>query len=340
MTSLNTYLSRSLLLAGVAGLVMLSACGKKPEAPAAEKPAAEAPKAEGEGDGHGHGAEGGEEGHGEEAGVEKTTMTDEAAKAGGVEIGVAGPGNIDETVTIAGRVEIAPEGRGEVRAWYPGRIMSMTAQLGQKVSKGQTLARVESSESLQTYSIPAGISGTITEKNANVGDITAGERAMYVIASSNAIQASFYLFPRDAESVRSGQTVTIKTLGGKVITATVSSMLPSVDPRTQTLTAIVKLPASAAEDLRPGMAIEGQFVTTQTPANIAVPIDALQTLEEKQVIFVKNGTTYTAVPVQVGRQSARMIEITGGLQGGETIVTKGAFLIRADIAKSGAEHEH
>lgn len=336
MTSLNTYLSRSLLLAGVAGLVMLSACGKKPEAPAAEKPAAEAPKAEGEGDGHGHGAEGGEE----EAGGEKTTMTDEAAKAGGVEIGVAGPGNVDETVTIAGRVEMAPEGRGEVRAWYPGRIMAMTAQLGQKVSKGQTLARVESSESLQTYSIPAGISGTIIEKNANVGDISAGDRPMYVIASSNAIQASFYLFPRDAESVRTGQAVSIKTLGGKVITATVNSMLPSVDPRTQTLTAIVKLPASAAEELRPGMAIEGQFVTSQTPANIAVPVDAIQTLEEKQVVFVKEGTTYTARPVQLGRQSARMVEIVGGLEGGETIVTKGSFLIRADIAKSGAEHEH
>lgn len=340
MTEMKTYYSRALLLAGVASLVMLSACGKKAEAPAVEKPAAEAAHKEGAEDGHGHGAKGGEEGHGEEASGEKTTMSDEAAKAGGVEIGTAGPGSVDEAVAISGRVEIAPEGRGEVRAWYPGRIMSMSAQLGQKVSKGQTLVRVESSESLQTYSIPAGISGTIIEKNANVGDTTAGERAMYVIASSNAIQASFYLFPRDAESVRTGQAVSIKTLGGNVVTATVSSMLPSVDPRTQTLTAIVKLPASAAETLRPGMAIEGLFVTAQTPANIAVPVDALQTLEGKQVVFVKTGTTYTARPVQIGRQSARMVEIVDGLQPGEAYVTKGSFLIRADIEKSGAEHEH
>lgn len=337
MIQMKPYYSRALLLAGVTGLVMLSACDKKAEAPATEKPAAEAAQKESAEDGHGHGAE---EGHGEEAGGEKTTITDEAAKAGGVEIGTAGPGSVDETVAISGRVEIAPEGRGEVRAWYPGRIMSMNAQLGQKVSKGQTLVRVESSESLQTYSIPAGISGTIIEKNANVGDTTAGDRAMYVIASSNAIQASFYLFPRDAESVRTGQAVSIKTLGGKVINATVSSMLPSVDPRTQTLTAIVKLPASAAETLRPGMAIEGLFVTAQTPASIAVPVDALQTLEGKQVVFVKTGTTYTARPVQIGRQSARMVEVISGLQAGETYVTKGSFLIRADIAKSGAEHEH
>ncbi|ESQ79190.1 efflux RND transporter periplasmic adaptor subunit [Asticcacaulis sp. YBE204] len=339
MTLLNTYLSRSLLLAGVAGLVMLTACGKKTDAPQSEEPAAEAPQKKGEGDGHGHGAEDGEAGHGEEAGGEKTTMSDEAAKAGGVEIGVAGPGNVDLTVDIAGRVEIAPEGRGEVRAWYPGRIMSMNVQLGQKVSRGQTLARVESSESLQTYSIPAGISGTIIEKNANVGDM-AIDRAIYVIANPNSMQAAFYLFPRDAENVRVGQTVSIKTLGGNVITAKVDSLLPSVDPSTQTLTAIVKLPAAAAQYLRPGMAIEGKFVTSQSAANIVVPADALQTLEGKQVIFVKSGTTYTARPVQVGRQSPQAVEIVGGLEGGETYVTKGSFLIRADIAKSGAEHEH
>jgi membrane fusion protein, heavy metal efflux system len=307
------------VMASAAGLIMLSGCGKKTEAPAKEKPVT---------------------GAAQKPVVEKTTITDEAAKAAGVEIGMAAPGTVDETVAIAGRVEIAPEGRGEVRAWYPGRIMSMTAQLGQKVSKGQVLARVESSESLQTYAIPAGISGTIIEKNANIGDTTTGERSLYVIASSKALQASFFLFPRDAEQVSTGQVVNIRTLGGKVITAKVSSVLSSVDPRTQTLTAIVKLPATASEDFRPGMAVEGQFVTIQTSANIAVPVDALQTLEGKQVAFVKTGTTYTARPVQIGRQSAQMVEITAGLQAGEHYVTKGAFLIRADIAKSGAEHAH
>lgn len=321
--------SRPWLLAGVGVMAMLSACGENPKGAAeTEKPAVEAEHTDGE---HGH-EDGGE-------GAESAILSDEAAREGGVEVGTAGPGQIDQTVDIAGRVEIAPEGKGEVRAWYPGRIMSLNAQLGQQVSKGQVLARVESSESLQTYSIPAGISGTIVEKNANVGDI-AVERAIYVIASPNTLQAAFYLFPRDAETIRAGQAVSIKTLSGKVITARVSSLLPAVDPRTQTITAIVKLPTSAAMDLRPGMAIEGQFVTAQSPANIVVPTDALQTFEGRQVVFVKTGTTYNPRAVQLGRQSTLSAEIIDGLQPGETYVTKGAFLIRADIEKSGAEHEH
>lgn len=334
MSPLNICRFRTLLLAGVAGLVTLSACGQKTEASRAGQSAGQAFQKDGRGDGRDHSPE-----SGEEAAEEKTTISDEAAKAGGVEIGVAGPGNIDLTVDIAGRVEIAPEGRGEVRAWYPGRIMSMNVQLGQTVSKGQTLARVESSESLQTYSIPAGISGIIIGKNANVGDM-AYDRPLYVIANPNRLQASFFLFPRDAENVHVGQAVSIKTLGGNVITARVSSLLPSVDPGTHTLTAIVRLPAVATRWLRTGMAVEGTFVTSQSAADIVVPADALQTLDGKPVIFVKLGTTYTARPVQIGRQSSRSAEILNGLKAGEIYVTRGSFLIRADIAKSDAEHEH
>jgi len=336
MTRSNLYLSRSVLLVGISGVLLLAACGKKPAEKVAEKPAAEAGHAHGEEEA-GHAEE--EAGHAEGGGGEGTTIPDDAAKTAGIEVAVAGPAEVDDTIDIAGRVEISPEGKGEVRAWYPGRILSMTAQLGQQVTRGQTLARVESSESLQTYSIPAGISGIIMEKNANVGDI-AYDGPIYVIANPNSLQASFFLFPRDAESVRSGQTVTIKTLGGETITAKVASLLQSVDPSTQTITAVVKLPGSIAGSLRPGMAIEGKFVTSQTSAAIAVPTDALQTFEGKQVVFVKTGTTYKPRPVQIGRQTDTWAEIVDGLQPGESYAAKGAFVIRADIEKSGAEHEH
>jgi len=317
-------ISRSLsltLAASLAGCLWLSACRQPVQVPSAE---AESPATHA---------------HAETEHADSTTLSDAAARAGGVEVAVAGAGTVDETIDIAGRVEIAPEGRGEVRAWYPGRIMSLNAQLGQTVRKGQVLARVESSESLQTYAIAAGVSGVIIEKNANVGDM-AYERPIYVIADPDRLQAAFFLFPRDAENVRVGQTVSITTLAGQTLTAKVSALLPSVDPRTQTLSAIVSLSGHAAGALRAGMAIEGQFVTAQTAAPVVVPAEALQTFEDRQVVFVKAGTTYTARPVQTGRQSARSVEISGGLEAGETYVVKGAFLIRADIAKAGAEHEH
>ncbi|MFT4089203.1 MAG: efflux RND transporter periplasmic adaptor subunit [Asticcacaulis sp.] len=334
-------MTKSVLMLGavplLVGALVLGGCGQSAKSSGdGHGHAEDAGHAHDDGHGHDHGDEHGD--HGDEGG-DSTTLTDEAAKAAGVEVSVAGAGRIEQSIDIAGRIEISPEGRGEVRAWYPGRIMSLSAQLGQTVKKGQVLARVESSESLQTYSIPAGVSGIIVEKNANVGDM-AYDRPIYVIANPNSLQASFFLFPRDAESVRVGQAVSIRTLGGKVIAAKVTALLPSLDPAVQTLTAIVKLPASAATDLRAGMAIEGQFVTGSAEASLVVPSDAVQTYEGKTVVFVKTGTTYTARPVQLGRQTGAYAEILGGLEAGETYVTKGAFLIRADIEKSAAGHEH
>jgi multidrug efflux pump subunit AcrA (membrane-fusion protein) len=111
----------------------------------------------------------------------RTTISAQAAQAGGVKTEIASAANVAQLVDMAGRVEITPEGKGEVRAWYHGRVMALRGALGTQVRKGQLLARVESSESLQTYSIFAPISGIIVEKNLNVGDV-AGERAIFVIA--------------------------------------------------------------------------------------------------------------------------------------------------------------
>jgi len=136
-----------------------------------------------------------------------------AARAGGVKTERAGGAIVGELLDLSGRVEVTPEGQGEVRAWYPGRIMAMAGSLGQQVRRGQLLARVESSNSLQTYSIPAPISGVIVKKNANVGDV-AYDQPLYVIADPTKLHAEFFVYPRDAERVRVGQKVELHSLSG------------------------------------------------------------------------------------------------------------------------------
>lgn len=91
----------------------------------------------------------------------RTTIEQAQADTAGVKVEPAGPARIDDIVTLSGRVELQPQGKAEVRAWYPGRIMTMTKVIGERVRKGDTIATVTSSESLQTYAIPAPISGVI-----------------------------------------------------------------------------------------------------------------------------------------------------------------------------------
>ncbi|NQE61328.1 efflux RND transporter periplasmic adaptor subunit [Caulobacter sp. RHG1] len=270
----------------------------------------------------------------------RTTMSAQAAQAGGVRTEIAGATPIAERVDMAGRVEITPEGKGEVRAWYPGRIMSLNGKLGQTVRKGQILARVESSESLQTYAIPAPISGVIVEKNLNVGDV-AGERAILVIADPTKLHAEFFVYPRDAEKVRVGQPVEVRSLSGDTkLQAEVEAVLPMADLASQTLLAHVHLPGGADSAFRPGMGVEGSFQVGATNAPLAVRTKAIQRFRDFQVVFVKVKDTYEVRMLELGRQTPEWTEVLSGLKPGAEYVTDGAFLIRADIEKSGASHDH
>jgi cobalt-zinc-cadmium efflux system membrane fusion protein len=270
----------------------------------------------------------------------RTTIAEQAARAGGVKSERAGPVAITERIDIAGRVEITPEGKADVRARLPGQIVWLSGQLGQRVRKGQPLFRVESSHSLQTYSVPAPISGIIVEKNANVGDVT-GDRAIFVIADPTNLHAEFFVYPRDAERIQVGQKVEVRSLSGAVrLEAKVEAILPTADIASQTLMAHVHLPSSAADQFRPGMGVEGSFAVSELQVPLAVRTKAIQRFRDFEVVYAKVGNSYEVRMLEIGRRTPEWTEVLGGLRPGAEYVTDGAFLIRADVEKSGASHDH
>ena len=270
----------------------------------------------------------------------RTTISAEAARAGGVKTERAGSATVAELIDMGGRIEITPEGKADVRARLPGQIVWMTGKLGDRVSRGQTLLRVESSHSLQTYAVPAPISGTIIEKNANVGDTT-GDRALFVVADPTKLHAEFFVYPRDAERVRVGQRVSVRSLSGEAkLDAPVEAVLPTADVASQTMMAHVHLPPEASRTFRPGMGVEGSFAVAEAQVPLAVRTKAIQRFRDFEVVYARVGNTYEVRMLEIGRRTPEWTEVLGGLEPGTEYVTDGAFLIRADIDKSGASHDH
>lgn len=269
----------------------------------------------------------------------RTTIATAQAEAAGIRVENAGQAVLEETVALSGRVELQPQGRADITAWYPGRIVAMTRAIGERVRRGETLARVTSSDSLQTYSIPAPISGVVMARNANVGDV-AGSSPIYVIADASQVRATFYVYPRDAERLRAGQPITVRSLGGEQsVRATIEAVLPSTDVLTQTIVAHVNLP-NANGAWRPGQAVEGAAVVAQSEAPLAVRTRALQRFRDFTVVFARVGETYEVRMLELGRQTPEWTEVLGGLAPGTAYVTDNAFLVRADVEKSGASHDH
>ncbi len=269
----------------------------------------------------------------------RTTIAADAAKAAGIETAVAGPAQVGETLEIMGRVELDPSGSADVGAKFAGPVMAVYKNVGDRVARGTLLARVESSYSLQTYSIFAPIAGVITQRNTNVGDV-AGTDALFVISDPSRTVAVFPVFPRDVEKVRPGQAVQIKALeGDRAQGSVIRDFLPLAEVQTQTVTARAALPNPGGL-WRPGMAVRGIVTVDSRSVPLAVRSQAIQQFRDFRVVFARIGNTYEVRMLELGKEGPEWTEVVSGLKPGTTYAAKSSYVIKADIEKSGASHDH
>jgi cobalt-zinc-cadmium efflux system membrane fusion protein len=267
----------------------------------------------------------------------RTTIAAEAAEAAGIKAEAAGPAVIEEIVDLPGRIILSPQGRAEVRPWYAGRIVEMTKNIGQPVRQGELLVRVEASDSLRSYQIMAPISGVIAERNANVGEVAT--QPIYVIVDTSKVRAVVHPFPRDAERIAIGQVMEIRGLGTQKAEARVSRIMPSADPTTQTVTIEADIDNTNGM-WRPGMAIEAGVAVASRQVPLAVRTKALQRFRDFTVVFAKVDDTYEVRMLKLGQRGNTWTEVLKGVEPNEAYVSENSYLIRADIEKSGASHDH
>jgi cobalt-zinc-cadmium efflux system membrane fusion protein len=217
--------------------------------------------------------------------------------------------------------------------------MLVTKAVGDYVKKGQLLARIESSESLQIYPVYSPVSGVVAERNANVGNV-AIDQPIYVITDPGQTTVVFNIFPRDLGIIRPGQKVDIETLDGQPVAVSVlGGYLPEGNPAAGTALVRASLPNRDGR-WRPGMALHGRVTVNAVTVPLAVRTEALQRFRDFTVVFANFGEDYEVRMLELGRKTPEWTEVLSGIKPGTRYVAKGAFLIRADIEKSGASHDH
>lgn len=71
-----------------------------------------------------------------------------------------------------------------------------------------------------------------------------------------------------------------------------------------------------------------------------VKSSALQSIENRTVVFVRNGDKFEARDVEVGDRDPELVEIVFGLLEGDLYAAQNSFIVKAEMAKGSAEHEH
>jgi cobalt-zinc-cadmium efflux system membrane fusion protein len=269
----------------------------------------------------------------------RTRIRADAARQGGIVIERVGPGRIGEARELFGTVQLAPSARSEIRGQFPGRVVEVTKNVGDYVRRGELLARIESSESLQVYPVHSTVSGVVAERNGNPGDVTF-DRALYVITDPAATSVVFNIFPRDLPLIRPGMRVEVETQDGTPIAATtLGNYLTEGNPEVGTALVRASIPNRGGW-LRPGMTLRGKLMVNAVEVPLAVRTEAIQPFRDFQVVFANYGEDYEVRMLQLGRRGPEYTEVLSGIEPGTPYVTKGSFLVRADSEKSGASHDH
>ena len=268
----------------------------------------------------------------------RTHIASAVADAAGLETETAGPAIIRESVTVYGRVVSNPENVSHVNARFDGVIRSASASIGEVVEKGQTLAVIEANDSLNSYAITAPIGGTVIERHANPGETTAG-RSLFTIVDPSSVWAELAIFPSDRARVKTGAAVAVRTAIGDISIDGEIALLSPVAGANQSVTARVKLDNSDGL-LAAGMYLTGEIEVAQYDVPLAVKRTGLQAFRDFTVVYARIGDEYEVRMLDLGQQDAVWIEVLDGLDVGTTYVTTNSYVIKADIEKSGASHDH
>jgi len=316
-------------------ILTLSGCGssdsgtKVAEGAAAEAGHEEAGHKEGE---HEEGEHEGEEG--------RVHLTAEQIAAASIGMAAAGPANIRESLSVYGAIAPNAERVREVGARFPGVIFSVEKKVGDTVRQGETLATVESNESLRTYQVTAPLAGVITQRNANTGE-QAGDHSLFTVADLSTVWVELSLFPRDRARVRTGQQVRVRSVDAGISgQGQVVYVAPFGSSASQTLTARVQLD-NAERRWAPGLYVSADIVLSQSAVKLAIRNEAVQTMEGKASVFVEvEPGEFAPQPVQLGKTDGETSEVISGITAGQRYVTTNSFILKAQMGAGSAEHEH
>jgi cobalt-zinc-cadmium efflux system membrane fusion protein len=194
---------------------------------------------------------------------------------------------------------------------------------------------------LRQYELRAPIAGRIVERKVDVGTAVGKEgdpADVYTVADLSTVWIELAVPTSDLAEVREGARVTVNR-GGRSEQGKVVFVSPLLNADTRSARVVVSLPN---KDMawRPGTYVTAEVETATDQVPVRVAKSALQTVEGKRVVFVRTDAGFEKREVELGRSDDDGFEVVSGLKPGETIAVANTFLLKAELGKSEADHDH
>lgn len=203
-----------------------------------------------------------------------------------------------------------------------------------------SLDRQTSGGDLTRYEIRAPIEGVVVEKHLALGEAVGDAATIFVVADLRTVWAEMDVYAKDLNVVRVGQVATVKASAFESeSTGTVFYVGSLVGEQTRAAKARIVLPNPKGL-WRPGLPVNIQLTAGEVDVPVAISPEAIQMVRDWTVAFGRYGEDFEARPIELGRRDDSLVEIVRGLDAGEQYAAKGSFLLKADLDKAGASHDH
>ncbi|WP_338768815.1 efflux RND transporter periplasmic adaptor subunit [Massilia sp. METH4] len=233
----------------------------------------------------------------------------------------------NEGISARQDLEVAQAAHDEARVQADAARQRLAA-LGIAVSGG---ARV---------TIHAPLAGVVIDRPAVAGMAADVSQPLATIADLDRVWIEAAVPSGSLAQVETGMPATITASAlPEAVQGTVSFVGPVLGETTRMATARVTLPNPGLR-LRPGMLATVDLLGPKGDAPVTVAAEAVQTIHERSVVFVRTPGGFEARTVVTGRSDGRRTEIVKGLAAGSRYAFAGSYLLKADLGKAEAEHDH
>ncbi|WP_295877924.1 HlyD family efflux transporter periplasmic adaptor subunit [uncultured Zhongshania sp.] len=268
----------------------------------------------------------------------RTRIDADVADAMGITTGAARSQVLVERLPLFGRLVADTNALTQLSARFDGVIKTIHVSLGQQVKAGTPLMSIESNESLKPYVLRADIAGEVAALPVNIGETTAGRTLVSIVDRSRQV-VLLKAYPDDRRRIALNNSVQLLNDAmeeiGEGDVQWISPLLnadQSADIRVSVDASNLALPV--------GSFVRGDVEVARYEVPLAVKRQALQGFRDFTVVYAKVGDQYEVRMLELGREAGDWIEVLGGLKLGTEYVTENSYIIKADIEKSGASHDH
>ena len=247
------------------------------------------------------------------------------------------PGTIERSVIING--EILARNQIIVYPTVAGRLVEVRYNVGEQVNRGDVVAYVDPSRPGEVYSrspVISPVSGTVLNAPFSIGDTLTTQSGIFSIGDLSSLLIETHIAERFVASVEIGMRADLwfEAIPGETFTAQVTEMSPVLDPATRTMRIRLRFLNSDSR-IRAGMFATISLVTNRKVDVPVIPrVCVISTYGSWIVFIVDENNTGQRREVTLGIENEEFIEITGGLEIGDRVVSAGQnFLSDGDLVR-------